>query len=109
MTEESQAGDCQGPNGKPICCFGCDHRPASSTEPRDALAGALDVAWAEAEAALPEGWRIHMLSVTASDEWQAVAGVREDRGQDPFIALEVGPTPAAALRALTERLREVRG
>lgn len=73
----------------------------------------LDAAWNAAEAALPEGWRIEgvMLVDTSDDddlnvefvEWEAEAS--SDRGQRSVTAL--GPTPAAALLALAEKLREV--
>ena len=64
--------------------------------------GSLDAAWAEAEAALPEGWHL----------W-----LRFDSGRRRCRIEAIGPTgstrqmtrdtPAAALRALAERLREV--
>ena len=62
---------------------------------------ALDEAWREAEAALPEGWVITDLVLVALDgvtRWKAVAG----------RATGEGPTPAAALRALAARLTESR-
>lgn len=72
----------------------------------------LDAAWAAVEAALPEGWRIEgvMLVDTSDDEdlnvelveWEAEAS--SDRGQRSVTAL--GSTPAAALLALAEKLRE---
>lgn len=71
----------------------------------------LDAAWAEVEAALPEGYRIEGVSlVDTSDsenldderlEWEAEAS--GDRGQRSITAL--GPTATAALRALAARLR----
>ena len=84
----------------------------------------LDAAWAEVEAALPEGWV--MLEVSRRDsnyhccewdvmrpEWEAGAGrpsrrtSRDDGGRDIGQSEEEGgPTPAAALRALAAKLRE---
>lgn len=79
----------------------------------------LDVAWAEAEAALPEGWVIRRLERPyADDGWEVVAGVPEppgdrdygygpgegDGGWGPELA--DGPTPAGALRALAAKLRD---
>jgi hypothetical protein len=73
-------------------------------------ADSLDAAWADAEAALPEGWRIKSLSMDAPPAWQAWAGAtpEEAPGVDEWEA-ETGSTPAAALRALAERLRERAG
>ena len=63
----------------------------------------LDEAWAEAEAALPEGWRITAIvgPVAGRGEWTASAYgyVPEDR------AYADGPTPVAALRALAAARR----
>jgi hypothetical protein len=63
----------------------------------------LDVAWAEAEAALPEGWAIEGIYGDNRDDWTATAWnephAEYDRGH--------GPTPVAALRALAAKLREV--
>lgn len=68
----------------------------------------LDEAWAEAEAALPEGWHMLALQDTTGETWslatwRAMAGEYEIDG--PFCA-SVGPTPAAALHAIAVRLRE---
>lgn len=68
------------------------------------VAEGLDAAWAAAEAALPEGWRLHLLEATPQDEWRVVAGKRIDDGTDPFIAIAEGPTPIAALLALVAKL-----
>lgn len=68
----------------------------------------LDAAWAEAEAALPDGWRIKEVRVhDLDDEWGAEAENMTGVGRYRWV--EHGPTPAAALRALTARLREARG
>ena len=68
--------------------------------------GSLDEAWAEAEAALPEGWSIWWLH-HRKQAWEAVAGW--DGATNPVEALvesaEDEPTPAAALRALAAALR----
>jgi hypothetical protein len=60
----------------------------------------LDAAWAEAEAALPEGWRILAVSwpTEHDDEWAASAG------GEGKITYGKGQTPAAALHALAARL-----
>ena len=74
----------------------------------------LDAAWAEAEAALPEGWwiaRIELSGMTTEDMgghrgrltwWEAWAS--GPKGKD---AKGVADTPVAALRALVAKLREV--
>lgn len=65
----------------------------------------LASAWAEAEAALPEGWRVESLT------WRYRAGwdVEVWSGPGHIARWEMsgdGPTPAAALRALAVQLRE---
>lgn len=64
----------------------------------------LDAAWAEAEAALSEGWTlggvIHR-AVARHPTWSAEAS---SLGEGALHA--EGDTPAAALRALTAKLRE---
>ena len=71
----------------------------------DSLAPAgLDAAWKEAEAALPEGWRVGILPQRLDDDakmYRVVALVPEHG--DPQAWAD-GPTPAAALRALAARL-----
>lgn len=71
----------------------------------------LDAAWAAAEAALPEGWR---LTLGRSDDdyatWSAIAvspAFFEGEIAGGWISGE-GPTPAAALLALAARLREAK-
>ncbi len=70
----------------------------------------LDAAWAEAEAALPEGMDLELCARTngLGDEWRYVAGIH-DGGQGAAIVNGVlatghGPTPVAALRALAAAL-----
>ena len=62
----------------------------------------LDVAWAEAEAALPDGAYL----VLSDDPRYSAEAVRVRRtGVPEFSAEAEGDTPAAALHALAERLR----
>ena len=78
--------------------------------------GGLDGTWAEAEAALPSRrglWLIQgvqLVDTSDSDdlnderlEWEAEA-VDHQRGGQPYNITALGPTPAAALRALAARL-----
>jgi hypothetical protein len=62
------------------------------------------LAWAEAEAALPKGMRIGALEIVALSRnatiWQAIAAKAGE------VITADAPTPAAALRALAEKLRE---
>ncbi len=77
--------------------------------------GALDVAWAEAEAWLPARWRIEGLTlVDTSDsddlrdaiwEWEAEASTDEWFAQPRNVSC-LGHTPAVALRGLAAELRE---
>ena len=73
-------------------------------------ADSLDSAWAEAEAALPEGWEIdgiyRVVARTSLDrEWEVEAHESDWQGaEDSHYAR--GATPAAALRALAANLRE---
>jgi hypothetical protein len=65
----------------------------------------LGAAWAEAEAALPEGWAINLLWGTVTAErWGANAGPwpADPRERGAFGG---GDTPAAALHALAAALR----
>lgn len=88
------------------------HRTSIERKPQSAEAPAdsLDAAWAEAEAALPEGWAIDGLyrvvaRTSLEREWEVI--VHEDDWQgDEDNHHGRGPTPAAALRALAARLRE---
>ena len=70
----------------------------------------LDAAWAEAEAALPEGWRIEMVASWTRGEWRATAvptppNKRVGRGTMWLGKSADGPTPVAALHALAARLQ----
>ena len=69
----------------------------SEVQPADSI----DAAWTEAEAALPEGWHIDRLNRNGPQDWTAYAS------EAPHLGLEMGAhnTPAAALRALTTRLK----
>ena len=81
----------------------------------------LDAAWAEAEAALPEGWQIITLEWAGmitdylgepipedGEDWRAIADAlgKEDEDEVDEIRYARGPSPAAALRALATKLRE---
>ena len=70
----------------------------------------LGEAWAEAEAAVPEGWTINGL-VRDGDRWLVHASARYEwaiiQGTERLWRAEIfGPTPAAALHALAAKLRE---
>ncbi len=88
-----------------------------ATSSADAGAGGLAEAWEAAEAALPDDqgmWLIQGVQlVDTSDsedlndeqlEWEAEA-VDHRRGGQPQNVTALGPTPAAALRALAARLQ----
>jgi hypothetical protein len=62
----------------------------------------LDAAWAEAEAALPEGWRLSL--ATNPPEYGATAWSPDP--SEPYAVGRDGDTPAAALRALALALRD---
>jgi len=81
----------------------------------------LDAAWAEAEAALPEGWQIITLEWAGmitdylgepipedGEDWRAIADAlgKEDDDEAEEIRYARGSSPAAALRALAVKLRE---
>ena len=71
----------------------------------------LDAAWAEVEAALPEGWMFSTGTGSAQYRDDEPFGARATpiKLAWPIILVEgYGPTPAAALRALAARLRESR-
>jgi hypothetical protein len=72
----------------------------------EATRDGLDAAWAEAEAALPEGWHILTVVNTSGEPWslptwRAMAG---EYGPDSPYRASIGHTPAAALRALAAAL-----
>lgn len=73
----------------------------------DPPADSLDAAWAEAEAALPEGHTMDLVLENHVDGGRYLAWTM--RHTDTAIIRGEGPTPAAALRALTARLRERAG
>jgi hypothetical protein len=80
--------------------IGPDATPEDVQAFRDAYE--LGCAWAEAEAALPEGGRIEYVE-WISPGYRAAASIMGE-----WFYGE-GDTPAAALRALAERLRERTG
>lgn len=69
----------------------------------------LDAALAEAVAALPEGWGISVSRQPGQSDWSAMAGPNTWDLYGGSEATGYGPTPAAALRALTAKLRERAG
>lgn len=69
------------------------------SEPKDSL----DAAWAEAEAALPEGWHLRVEELAVGYIAEMTYPPRFEGGV--FLRSE-HPTPAAALRALVRNLRE---
>ena len=69
----------------------------------------LDEAWEEAEAALPEGWRIVVQGPTSQDKWRGYRVWANEHGYNvmpPFGGY--GKTLTDALQDLTENLREGR-
>ena len=67
----------------------------------------LDCAWAEAEAALPEGWKLSQVSRTRyppEKGWLAWATCFGPTGRYGHLYC-YGESPAAALRALAVQLR----
>lgn len=97
--------------GYMVVTIGPDPTPESVQAFRDAYD--LAAAWAEAEAALPEGWRLYGVQYTGDEPWslrvwRAWAGlVPYGEDENPYRA-SVGYTPAAALRALAAKLREMK-
>jgi hypothetical protein len=68
--------------------------------------GVLSMAWVEAEAAMPLGWRLMALvRQPDSDDWQATAAGPLD-GQTVHGR---GAQPERALRRLAEELRRIKG
>lgn len=63
----------------------------------------LGRAWADAEAALPEGWELELTRFGAGD-YTATAAVQPTEQRSAYLSLD-GPTPAAALEALAAALR----
>jgi hypothetical protein len=77
-------------------------------------ADSLDAAWAEAEAALPEGWPNSDLGVRRLPDGTGYAWASGYLGEPPaYIEIwypgEEAASPAAALRALAAKLREMAG
>lgn len=72
-----------------------------------ATADRLDAAWAEAEAALPEGWYIsNVRRRSLTGRYSASATLA---GSETGVNVSgFGPSPAAALTALAARLRALR-
>ena len=87
---------------------------AGSHEPPAALAASpegLDAAWAEAEAALPEGWIGPEVAPypDTPDRFYAMAFSRRHwEGEEDNLVDGEGPSPTAALRALAARLTGAR-
>jgi hypothetical protein len=77
-----------------------------------ALAGSLDAAWADAEAAKPEGWYGPLVVPQYDDnsEWMALvaSGMQGDGSPAYPQSSASGSSPTLALRTLTERLRSER-
>lgn len=79
------------------CCPDCDHRAAT-----------LDAAWAAAEAALPEG--AHLWLISDPEDGYSAEAERVHQRQEAglwvggFSIEAKGPTPTAALRALVAAL-----
>lgn len=70
--------------------------------------GSLDEAWRDAEAALPAAFSLTVTSSRNPDGWTAIAwpwGVPIHENP-PQKASSFGPTPTAALQALTALLRD---
>ena len=88
-----------------VCSCGYDSSDPKACGWLDHLPDSLDAAWAEAEAALPEGWEISSLHLVAPEEWRATANSTTD-DEMRFLNGD-GPSLAAALRALAAKLREV--
>jgi hypothetical protein len=66
----------------------------------------LDAAWAEAEAALPEGWALRIMACMHDgiSPWKVSAG--ENLAAWADVPVYVEGDPVAALRALAAKLRE---
>ena len=93
-----------------VVSIGPDPPPETVQAFRDAYE--LGSAWAEAEAALPEGWRLESLERGGMDVRYVVGGIDrlewwEATARGPFDRRQLGKdsTPVRALRALASRLR----
>ena len=80
-----------------------ENRPRFDAARSSPAPAGLDAAWAEVEAALPEGWWLDYLMLDEEDPVRWAALARKDRRDDDWVEA-YGPTPAAALHALTARL-----
>jgi hypothetical protein len=68
----------------------------------------LDEAWAEAEAALPQGWHLHNVNREWTDDGHGLAGWRASANDGKFmVQAVVADTPTAALLALAAKFRRV--
>lgn len=65
----------------------------------------IDFAWSRVEAALPEGWEITLVwgTISPGERWAAAAGPWPGAGIGAGVYAGAD-TPAAALRALAEKL-----
>lgn len=80
----------------------------------EALADSLDAAWAEAEAALPKARSVDFVvgpiyddDMNRTGQYEATVAVFLPPQESDFRMYSgVGPTPAAALRALAAKLRD---
>lgn len=94
-----------GKEGHPWGAGACPNEPDVPGQPDvPAQPDSLDAAWAEAEAALPEGWYIsNVRSKSPGGRWSASATLH---GHDTGANYSgFGETPPAALRALAARFR----
>lgn len=73
---------------------------AGDTEP----AAELGAAWTEAEGALPEGWQMYSLTDEGRQRGVKTVWRASVINGDSHAKAGLGPTPAAALRALAARL-----
>ena len=102
-------GDVPDPSGPPYaeCELERGHDGEHWEQPEPPAAVTLGAAWAEAEAALPEGFYIsNVRSRSPGGRWAAAATLH---GSDTGANYSgFGPTPAAALQALAAKFRDVR-
>lgn len=94
----------------------CSGLPKGSRTMASELADSLDAAWAEVEAALPEGWLIVRLrrdwqipSSPISGEWLTTWDVMASPDNGAALLEASGPSPAAALRALAASVKAAAG
>jgi hypothetical protein len=94
-----------------VLAIEAEARAAIIARPRVAEQDDLGAAWAEAEAARPEGWRGPSIAQNWRGRWYAyVYQHHEDAPANPgivaYMEAEDHDTPAAAVRALVAKLRE---